>query len=240
MPQANPLLSMLLNQGAPAPTVPQIGANNTPNLGILLPLLMQFMQFGQGAGNKGVPARTAPQTGAAAKPAPKAQPAPAETPPATGNQAGGINPLVSLLALLSGLQSRQAGGPVRPGGNYLVGEAGPEKLSISPTGQGNITPINQASMTSPFMSLLSKLIGQSAKPSVATQGGMQTGTQTAAPMFPITPSQGSTVNPGEESPFRKLMQLIMQQKQTPTPPSAGMGLADIGQVMPDFNLSQLL
>jgi hypothetical protein len=58
---------------------------------------------------------------------------------ARGAEYGGLSPIDALnLAGISTLPARALGGPVSPGGSYLVGERGPELFT--PSSSGNITP----------------------------------------------------------------------------------------------------
>jgi hypothetical protein len=58
---------------------------------------------------------------------------------ARGAEYGGLSPIDALnLAGISTLPRRAMGGPVAPGGSYLVGERGPELFT--PSSSGNITP----------------------------------------------------------------------------------------------------
>jgi hypothetical protein len=53
-----------------------------------------------------------------------------------------VDPRMGILSNLiaRGYQPRQGGGPVEPGGRYVVGEQGPETLTMGPGGGGMVQP----------------------------------------------------------------------------------------------------
>jgi hypothetical protein len=119
---------------------------------------------------------------------------------------------------VQGPNNRQFGGPVAPGGQYTVGENGPETLRMGPNGGGQVIPHNPmdrlGSMNPQMMQQMFQLMRQQKKMAPAQQG-MQ------PPPMPVrnpTPPMAAPPQPPPGGGF-----------QGRPPVQGGFGLSHLGQ-----------